>query len=71
MGRLREEDAAKEEGKRQREAAKVARRARRASRGQGASGRMGLRGGVAIGTRKEVCLQSRRFMKYHSLKAVL
>ena len=40
-------------------------------RGQGASGRMGRLGGAAIGTRKEVCLQSRRFMKYHSLKAVL
>ena len=56
--RLREEDAAKKEGKRQREAAKAVRRAWGASGGQGASGRMGRRGGAAIGTCKEVCYKA-------------
>ena len=58
VNRLREEDAAKEEGKRQKEAAKAARQARGASGGQGTSDRMGQRGGAVIGTCKEVCLQS-------------
>ena len=58
VNKLKEEDAAKEEGNKQREAAKAARQARGAGGGQGTSGRMGQRGGTVIGTCKEVCLQS-------------
>ena len=57
VGRLREEDATEKEEKRQREAAKAARGARGTGRGRGTSGRMGRRGGVAIGAAEKVCLQ--------------
>ena len=56
--RLREEDAAKEEEKRQREAAEAVRgKAKAAGRGRGASGRTGRRGGAATDGKK-VQLQS-------------
>ena len=66
VDRPREDDAAKEGEKRQREAAKAARGAMGAGRGQGARGRMGRRGGAAIGA-ENVCLQTRLFINYHLL----
>ena len=69
MDRLREEDATKEEEKRQREAAKAVRGERGAGEGRGISGRMARHGDVAIGVSEKV--RSQVLHKNHSLTAAL
>ena len=65
--RPREEDATKEEEKRQKEAARAARGMREAGRGRGTSGSMGWRSDVAIGATEKVCAQCQSTPMFHEI----